>query len=418
MAASMTAMTDVLSPPTTPSSGRPSDAPTPRPAFVGAVLAAGWAGLAGALPCAALAVIGWLAASGGSFSGALRVGANAWLLAHRVPIDLGEGRFDLVPLGLSILPVVLLCRAGAWVGRSSAVARGDQLVVGVLTLTATYGGFATLVAVLASADGAAPGLGSAFLHAASLAAVAGGAGVLWTSIHAVGWWTARPEWLRAAVHGGLTGLVASFTAGVLLVACVLLAHLRQVADVTKELTPGPVGAVLLLLLSVLYLPNAALYALAFSLGPGFAMGTATVVSPSGVALGPVPTFPLLAALPGEGEPPAWTFALLGVPILAGMVAGVAAVRRFPVFAVDAAALRGVLAGVVTGLACTGWAALARGSAGPGRLVEVGPPVVQVGVVAVSTFAIAGATGVLAVGAWAWLRARFSAAWSRWVRRVR
>ena len=380
------------------------------------MLAAGWAGLVGALPCAALAVIGWLATSGGSFSGAVRVGLDAWLLAHGVPINLEDGRFDLVPLGLSLVPVLLLYGAGTWVGRSSTVTRAGQLVVGTLALAATYGGFAGLVAVVAGTEGATPAPTTALGHAGTLAAVVGGAGML--RGHAVGWWRACPDWLRATLYGGLTGFLASVTGGVLLLAAVLLARLRQVAEVTEGLAPGPVGVVLLLLLSLAYLPNAALYALTFALGPGFAMGAATVVSPSGVALGPLPAFPLLAALPREGEPPVWSVALLGVPILAGLAAGVATTRRFPTFAVELAVLRGVLAGVVTGLACTGCVALARGSGGPGRLVEVGPPVLHVGVVAVGTFAIASAAGVLLLGAWAWGRARFSAAWSRRARRAR
>ncbi|REF37415.1 hypothetical protein DFJ64_2859 [Thermasporomyces composti] len=412
----MAAMTDVRPRPAASSADQPSTPPTSRPAAVGAVLAAGWAGLVGALPCAALAVIGWLAASGGSFAGALRVGLDAWLLAHRVPIDLGNGRFDLVPLGLSLVPVLLLYRAGAWAGRSSSAA--GELLAGVLALAATYGGFATVVAVVAGTDGATPAPTIAFGHAAALATVVGSAGFLRSSGRATAWWRACPEWLRAALHGGLTGFLASLTGGVLLVAGVLLAHIGQVADVTKALAPGPVGVVLLLVLSLAYLPNAALYALAFALGPGFAMGTATVVSPSGVVLGPMPAFPLLAALPSEGEPPVWSVALLGVPILAGMAAGVATTRRFPNFALDAAVLRGVLAGMVTGLACTGCVALARGSGGPGRLVEVGPSVLGVGVVAVSTFAIASASGVLLLGAWIWGRARLSAAWSRRVRGAR
>ena len=54
---------------------------------------------------------------------------------------------------------------------------------------------------------------------------------------------------------------------------------------------------LLLLASLCYLPNSVIWAIAYMLGPGFAFGIGTAVSPSGSALGAVPAFPMLAALP-------------------------------------------------------------------------------------------------------------------------
>ena len=66
---------------------------------------------------------------------------------------------------------------------------------------------------------------------------------------------------------------------------------------STALTPGVVGAALLLLAQLGYLPNAVIWAIAFTLGPGFAFGTGTVVAPTGSALGTLPAFPLLAALP-------------------------------------------------------------------------------------------------------------------------
>ena len=397
-------MTDVLSRPTGQAPRPPAGEP-PRPAAVGALLAAGWAALAGVLPCAAAAVVGWFASTGGTAPWALRVGADAWLLAHGVPVELADGRLTLTPLGLSVLPVLLLCRAGAWVGRSSAVARLKHLATGVAVLAAAYGGFAALVALLAGADGASPDVTRAFLHASGVALAAGGAGLVWTSRRGSGRWRALPEELRAAVHGGLAGLLALLAIGALLVGASLAAHAGRLVDLAGGLTPGIVGAVLLLVLSLAYVPNAAVFAGAYALGPGFAVGTGTVVAPTGAALGPLPAFPLLAALPVGETSPVWAMGVLALPIGAGVVAGLVAVRRFPAYGIDTAALRGGLAGIVGGLLFTGCAALASGSAGPGRLAEVGPSLLQLGVVAVSTLGIAGAAGVLASYGWTWARSR-------------
>ena len=60
-------------------------------------------------------------------------------------------------------------------------------------------------------------------------------------------------------------------------------------------------------------PNLALLGSAYLLGPGFAFGTGTTVSPTAVSLGAVPAFPVLAALPNEGPTPGWLVVLMGVP---------------------------------------------------------------------------------------------------------
>jgi hypothetical protein len=202
----MASMTDVLSRLGTTSGSGQTGERAPRPAPVGAVLGAGWAALAGVLPTAALAVIGWFATAGGTATWALRIGADAWLLAHRVPVELATGRLSLVPLGLSLLPVILLCRAGAWVGRTCEVGRIRHAASGVAVLALAYGAFAAFIALLARTTGATPDIARAFVQAGGLAAVAGGAGILRMSGHGAAIWRAVPEDVRAALHGGLAGL--------------------------------------------------------------------------------------------------------------------------------------------------------------------------------------------------------------------
>ena len=75
--------------------------------------------------------------------------------------------------------------------------------------------------------------------------------------------------------------------------------------------------------SLVLLPNAVAFSGAYLAGPGFTAGAGTLVSPSVVVLGPLPMFPMLAALPDAGEPPAWTAALVVLPVV---VAAVAAAR--------------------------------------------------------------------------------------------
>ena len=82
-------------------------------------------------------------------------------------------------------------------------------------------------------------------------------------------------------------------------------------------------------LALVVLPNAALFAGSYLLGPGFAVGTATIASPTAVVLGPVPAFPLLAALPDDGAPSSWMALLLLVPPVVAAYAAARAHRLYP-----------------------------------------------------------------------------------------
>jgi Family of unknown function (DUF6350) len=327
----MATMTDVLARTASGSRTPPSEpvGERRRPAAVGALLAACWSALAGVLPAAAVAIVGWFATTGGTASGALRVGMDAWLVAHGVPIELTGGQFGLTPLGLSVLPILLLCRAGAWVGRTCDVSRIRYVAASVVVLAAGYGGCAALVALVARTDGAVPDLLRALVHAAALAAVCGGAGIVAMSGHGTRLWQSVPEGVRATMYGGAAGFVALTTGGAVLLAASLVAHWPRLTALTDGLAPGLVGLVLLLAVNLAYVPNAAVFAGTFALGPGFAVGTGTVVAPTGVGLGQLPAFPLLAALPIGEAPPTWLMGLLSLPIAAGVVAGVVTLRRFP-----------------------------------------------------------------------------------------
>ena len=146
-------------------------------------------------------------------------------------------------------------------------------------------------------------------------------------------------------------------------------------------------------------PNAVLLAGSYLLGPGFAVGTGTMVSPSAVVLGPVPAFPLLAALPAEGTPPAWASALVAVPVLAGLVAAVLVVRRFPAYELGTGAVRGLGSGVVGGVCVTLLVALAGGAVGPGRMADLGADLVPTFVAATVAMGLGGLVGGVAATWW-------------------
>ena len=79
----------------------------------------------------------------------------------------------------------------------------------------------------------------------------------------------------------------------------LLMNISMVKNLTTVLQPGIFGGFLLLLLNILYIPNAIVSTLAYFSGVGFAVGSGTLVSPSSFRLDKIPAMPLLGALPED-----------------------------------------------------------------------------------------------------------------------
>jgi hypothetical protein len=166
-----------------------------------------------------------------------------------------------------------------------------------------------------------------------------------------------------------------------------------------------VGGVLLLLAQIGYVPNAMVWAICYTLGPGFAFGTGTVVAPTGSALGSLPMLPMLAALPAgpHSAVAGWASVfLLSVPYLAGAFGGLLTARAVPALAVELAPLWGFACGAATGLALGVLAAFAGGPLGSGRLTAVGPSGWQAAVVATLEVGVASA---ISAGVVNWLQTR-------------
>ena len=257
---------------------------------------------------------------------------------------------------------------------------------------------------------AAPSLLQAVVASFLLALVAGGLGAArglapWSRLASL-----MPPRPRSIVMGMLGSAAILAAAGAVLAGASLAVHLPEVKAATDALAPGAGGAALLLLAQLAYAPNAVIWAVAYTLGPGFAFGAGTVVAPTGSVLGPVPVFPLLAALPSGGRPggPAWVpVAVLALPYLAGLFAGIVTVRIAPTPVMEAAPLWGFAAGTAAGALAGLGAAFAGGPLGDGRLAAVGPSGFAVGLVAILEI---GVTAALSAAATNWLilrRARTS-----------
>ncbi len=372
-----------------------------------AALAAAAGGLA---VLVTLTAVGWITAPhvglGGGLAGVLRSAGVLWLVAHHVEVTVrGVGRIGLLPLGLVLLPGVLLERAGRWMTHAGHVTRLRHVGYAALAIAFPYALFTGAVAVASRTPAASASLWQAVIAGFLLALLAGGLGAAralapWRKLAAL-----LPPRPRSVVLGMVTALAVLTACGALLAGASLAVHLHAYRQAVTALSPGPAGSALLLLAGLSYLPNSVIWAVAYLLGPGFSFGLGTGVAPSGSVLAAVPAFPLLAALPAGTKaafPPWLGFFVLAAPYLAGALAGLMTVRIAPTPTLEAAPLWGLLTGSLAGVVIGFGAKLSGGPLGAGRLASVGPSGAEVALVAVLEV---GVTAAVVAGAANWLLLR-------------
>jgi len=366
-----------------------------------------------------------------------RGSADIWLIGHGVDVTftldsatataLGIAGADapvkitIALLGFALLTLLLGARAG---GR---VAETGHRALATLSCLAVFGAASFLVTFSALNAAARPSLWQGTLLPTLVFAIGLGLGVLREgrerhpdarSTRPVqdaarraplgGWIAGWNPGVRAATGGALRAGAAAAAIVVLVsgvaVSLLLAINYAQIIRLYEALHTQVVGGIALTAGELAFLPNLIIWAAAWFVGPGFAIGSGSHVSPLGTALGPVPTIPLLGALP-TGDL-AFGFAGLLVPVVAGFLAG-AAVRPIVVRSIDRAIDRegvshalpllmsalggGIFGGLLLGLL----AAASAGAAGPGRFQQVGPDALVVGVVAGIEFAVAIGIGIAA-----------------------
>jgi hypothetical protein len=216
----------------------------------------------------------------------------------------------------------------------------------------------------------------------------------------LGLWVRRvPGWVRSVAYGALATFLLLLVASAVLVAVMVMLGLNQAATVMSGLHLAPGDYVMYTLATMAVAPNAVLFGAAYLLGPGFAVGTGTVVSPTVVSLGPVPAFPLLAGLPDPGPVPEWTVGFMAVPVVVAMIGAVLAQRAYRVPAYDSAALRGFGCGFGAALLSTVAITLAGGPMGTGRMAEIGAPAGEVLVSAVAAMSLGGLVAGVVTAWW-------------------
>ncbi|WP_372339745.1 DUF6350 family protein, partial [Nocardiopsis sp. CC223A] len=387
---------------------RTGTADAPRPIYsTGGVAAATAAGI-GLAVIVTLTMVGWVAAPHDTFGeeivDLLQGAVLAWLVGHHVSFAVPEGSISLLPIGLVLLPGLLLYRAGRWMARNCEIARLRHVHRAAIAIAGPYAAICGTLALLARTEAVEPSMPRALLMGFVIAFLAGGLGVLRQLMRDKGV-VARdllglmPARSRSLLVGMLASTGTLLLGGFLLFLVALAVSLPEAVETTRLLAPGWVGGLLLLLIQLAYLPNAVVFAVCYALGPGFAVGEMTVVAPTGVSVGPLPLLPMLAALPENGAAPVLSLVALTVPFIAGAVGGVLTQRSAPDVVSESAPLWGFVCGVTTGLLCAALGALAGGSLGGQRLSDVGPSAWQVGLVAALEVGVAAAIAAWIANWW-------------------
>lgn len=263
------------------------------------------------LPIAFLSLIAWATAgsTNGNTSDPIRAAIWLWLGAHHLAFQLtistgaATGWLTYLPLGALIFPILAI-RSGF----KRSIERLDndyQSVALARTLfISLYTVITAVIALLVTTDGVKPVWYLTPLVIIPITTLS----VLSAERRK---FSSQPIFFASRILAALLGF-AFLALGIS-----LLLNFATVKNLTQVLEPGILGGLLLLILNVLYLPNAAVATIGYFAGPGFAIGNGTIISPLSYLVPEIPALPLLGALP-TGR-----FPLALIAVLIFIVAGVA-----------------------------------------------------------------------------------------------
>lgn len=339
-----------------------------------------------------------------------RIAVDAWMLGHGVDVGIALGDAAVAAVGTDAASAPFVLGVGAWgiglvtillaVRSGTRLARTSEPAWGFVGGTVAAAAVGFVLALSAQHEAAAPNLVQAAIAPAACMLVGLAIGALWESRDAVG---DAAAWLavdasavplvRASLRAGLAVAAAFVGLGAVLLAVALIVRQADVILLFEALQPDHLGVVVLWLVQLALLPTAVVWSTSWMLGPGFALGDGSSVSPLGTDLGPVPTLPLLGAIVPGVQP--WSLVVAVVPLVAAMAMGALVRQRSALPRWWQSVVVAVGGGLVAGLVLAALAAAASGGMGPGRLDVAGPTWWLVGAVGAGIAAVGLAVGLLA-----------------------
>ena len=243
------------------------------------------------IPAGIITFLAWAIAGSAYASTTDPFRGATWIFlgAHAVPFNLhippsgSEGWLTYLPLGAMVLPAI-----GITSGARKVLDR-TQSDGAVWVFSAFYTLFVTLLSILSSNDD----VYVTWYWALAFATL---------FVFAVTFFTINQfRFTHSLIYLAKSwGIILGFAA--LMTGISLFINLRTVHQLTTVLQPGFIGGILLLFLTLLYLPNFLIATVAYFVGTGFAIGRDTLISPLEFTLGKIPALPILGALPTGRHP--------------------------------------------------------------------------------------------------------------------
>jgi hypothetical protein len=245
------------------------------------------------LPISFLSLIAWATAGSvnGNTTDPMRGALWIWLGAHHLPFTLTlppagtPGLLSYLPLGALIFPVLAI-RSGF--ARSMEKLDDDVSLISItrIAFTVEYTLIAMLFAYLSATDAVQPQWYLAPIIILPLATM---------TTFSVG----RRLVISQAILFSSRAIALLLGISSIIFGIAILTNLSMVQNLTQVLQPGILGGFLLLLINILYIPNAVVATLSYLAGSGFAIGSGTLVAPWSHRLFEIPAIPLLGAVPAE-----------------------------------------------------------------------------------------------------------------------
>ena len=333
----------------------------------------------------------------------LLISANMWLAAHGVEILIPAGdisgiafdgfSFAAMPLGITLITVLLAYRLG------SRLSSSGSLVLGWIGGIASFGFISLLVSQVSISEYAeavqwqavlSPTLvfatvvilssliGKNFMIASSTEQteaierrmIRSSLGKIKASLH----WSVKVVIEPAFRAGSLITLFMLAVAS-LLSAVLLATNWVEIIRLYEALQITILGGVVITLGQLAILPNLVIFVASWLIGPGFAIGIGSSVSPLGTNLGPLPALPVFGAIPSETlDRSIWVILLLGLVSIISIVIirkSTADIRWEYATGYGAALALAFGVSLVSTLQLGLLAVFASGAFGPGRLQFVG-----------------------------------------------
>lgn len=357
--------------------------------------------VAGYLIVAGLLLVGWLSATDISMGQVALTAARIWLTSYFSGASVAGLHLTIAPLGLTALNFLVASGTAGFAASMARRAAADELsgrqrraIVGkvsaLFVLVYTIAVLAVSFAV-ATGEESARALIGVVLIAGTAALVGGARACEWHPLLDL------PVWARAIPRAIAVGVLSMVGSGAVVLMVQLIRRREQVAALHDALGAGSTGGVLVLIVQLIWLPNLVIWCAAWAAGAGFSLGVGSMVTPSATQVGLLPSIPVLGAVPANGPGPMTTLWWLCTAVLAGALAAGVVLRARRRARFDETALAGGLAGLGSGLVLVLVAAASGGDLGTGRLVGLGPRVLQLAVMAPTLMGIAGVITGFAIG---------------------